>query len=77
MNFEDLKVFHTFNWLLTKEQSDKHNQWVANMFGGKGKSGGKSSASSGEPAQKKRQTVDKSAVSSQATASDKAMDYFR
>lgn len=32
VNFEDLKVFDTYNWLLDGPQKDAHTQWVKLVF---------------------------------------------
>lgn len=34
------RCFHTFNWLLAKEQQDKHNEWVSRALVARGVSRG-------------------------------------
>jgi len=76
VSFEALRPFHTFNWLMSKEQVDQHNAWVAKVFGGRPRSSAKSS-SSASAVKREAPAKDTEENPTKKAASDKAFNYFK
>lgn len=76
VNFDVLRDFHTYSWLLTKDQQDLHNTWVSQAFGGKKKPNDRAGAhAAGQKRDASNHDADESTAKKQAT--NKALSYFQ